>query len=212
MALGLRWCATTAGRSGSGTRSSGPARGRRDLGHVRLRRAHRLDALPRAASGSATCWPAPSSSASGLPAAPRPAGHAARSWRLGGAARTVARLPDELALSRPAVPRPLPGSHPRRGSSVGTAGSGGEVRRTRAAAGLPPWAFLAAVLAERRRRAFGDQPPPSRSPYAQQPYVQPYARQPYVQRPCTEQPAAPATRHRPPRRPRNRRPRGIAAR
>ncbi|SDS52106.1 RDD family protein [Actinopolymorpha singaporensis] len=55
-------------------------------------------------------------------------------------------------------------------------------------AGLPPWAYLAAVLAERRRRAFGEQPHPQQ-PYAQQPYApQPYAPQPAA--PSAEEPPA----------------------
>ncbi|MFD2082056.1 RDD family protein [Actinopolymorpha cephalotaxi] len=61
-------------------------------------------------------------------------------------------------------------------------------------AGLPPWAYLAAVLAERRRRAFGDQPSPYRSPYAQQAYAQQsYAQQSYAQQSYAQQSAPPAT-------------------
>jgi uncharacterized RDD family membrane protein YckC len=60
--------------------------------------------------------------------------------------------------------------------------------------GLPPWAYLAAVLAERRRRAFGEQPPYTHPPYARPPATQPPAAQPQAAQQAT---AGPTTARQP---------------
>ena len=108
---------------------------------------------PPRAGGWATTWPAPSSSTSGYRCARRPSPPCPRSppgWAQG---LDLSRVPDALALEARQFLGRAPSWRPR---SV----SNGHPDRPALAAvvapapppGVPAWAFVAAVLAERRRR------------------------------------------------------------
>ncbi|MET9018866.1 RDD family protein [Actinopolymorpha sp. NPDC004070] len=101
----------------------------------------------------------------------------------------LSTLPDQLALSARSFLGRYHELNPAAREELGGQLAASVARYVAPAppAGLPPWAYLAAVLAERRRRAFGEQPRPQ-PPYGQQPYAQ--QQQPTA--PGTPQPAEPS--------------------